>query len=464
MINNGKPNPLNAPSKWKVAVRKQQDKRLAAYTPFLGQFIGLLGRNDNVVQDPSKPDGYVFVRDSKGILMSMWNQKVPTDQPGIHILYGYTADEPKLLQVISQWTSYAQQPTMNLPHHESTHEFDAGDMIPIHGEQMLPWLVIPTPVSSPVYTPFSIDIYPGLDRVGSDWVFKNVTTIDLTSHIPTAGACFVIVCMDNAGAYTVVDGTPVSTPELLTGADIPAETTGTVVKAIVRLYSGQDSIRQTSDYTDIFDDRFAVGRGGSLPSETPYRILIVDSAGHIVTSSYFKTRSDGSLSPVFGSWEPAQAGDGLVHAVGDGSSVAGRFIAWFLGSSNQPGQTGIRGRGTPASPAYVHAGDVLEVVRGAGFGVTDIGGAVGYALSADAGSSALWSKGELRCIADADWSTDASWPTRWELWAVPIGGVDKQLIATFRTTGIDLPAGEIFSVNGVSIGVNTEAIERQWML
>jgi hypothetical protein len=262
--------PVNTSGKWKVEVKKQQDKRLSVYAPFLGQWTGFLGRNDGVVQNPNYPSGYVFVRDNNGILMTMWNQKVPNDQPGLPIVYGYTSDEPKLLQVISQWTSYAQQPTLNIPHHSHTHEFNSGDMIPVHGEQILPWLVTPTPASSPAWTPFSIDIYPGLDRVGTDWVFSSGTTIDLASHVPAAGARFVVVCFDNTGAFTVVDGTPVATPEILTGADVPAETTGTVVKAIVRLYAGQGSIRWTPGYTDIFDDRFLVGFGGS-GSQVIYR-------------------------------------------------------------------------------------------------------------------------------------------------------------------------------------------------
>ena len=260
---------VNTSGKWKVEVKRQQDKRLSVYAPFLGQWTGFLGRNDGVVQNPNYPSGYVFVRDNNGILMTMWNQKVPNDQPGLPIVYGYTSDEPKLLQVISQWTSYAQQPTLNIPHHSHTHEFNSGDMIPVHGEQILPWLVTPTPASSPAWTPFSIDIYPGLDRVGTVWIFSSGTTIDLTSHVPTAGAVFVVVCMDSSGVYTVVDGTPVATPEILTGADVPAETTGTVVKAIVRLYAGQGSIRWTPSYTDIFDDRFAVGMGGMGGGGTP---------------------------------------------------------------------------------------------------------------------------------------------------------------------------------------------------
>jgi hypothetical protein len=442
------PNP-NIAGKWKVTVQKAQAERGQVYVPLLGQWTGLLGRNDGVVQNPAYATGYVFVRGHDGSLMTMWNQNVP-NIADLWVVYGYTVAEPKLLQVISQWTSFNQQPAPNLPNHHATHEWPGYDTVFVHGEQVLPWLVRPTAGVN-----FSIDIFPGLERVGGSWIFSSPITIDLTSHIPTAGARFVVICMDDTGAFSVVDGAAVDTPEILTGGDVPIETAGTTVKAIVRLYAGQASIRQDAQWEDIFDPRFATGlSSGGFPSETPYRFLIVNASGVVVTDSYFKMRGDGSKSAVFGGWDPSQGGDGLVHVVGDGVNVAGRIIAWYLGTVNQPGHTGIRGRGTPAAPAFVHAGDILEVIRGAGFGVTDqpSPGDVGYALPADAASSALWSKFEIRVIAKADWSTTASWPTKLEFWAVPIGSTVKQLIATFDDTGINLPTGENFMVNGVPIG------------
>jgi hypothetical protein len=206
-----------------------------------------------------------------------------------------------------------------------------------------------------------------------------------------------------------------------------------------------------------------ISSGGLLPIQTANRIIISDPSGNITTNGFFQVSTAGALheSPVFGDSVPGLQGSGLVHSTGDSvNDYAGRFYAWYFGVNSVPGHTGVRGRGTPASPAYIHSGDILEVLRGAGFGVTDTPapGNVGYALPAETASSALWSRGELRCIASEDHDTVSKRGVRWELWAIPNGSITKQLIATFTTAGIDIPAGSIFSVNSVATVLTSRSI------
>lgn len=249
--------PVNTVSKWQVKVRQVQDSRLAVYEPILGRWAGRLGDQAGAVQNPAYPAGYVFVRDLKGNVMTMWNEHAPNtwDLP---VVYGYESTEPKLLQVLYQWTTYDQQPFLTLPPHGPTHVFGSLDWFPIKSEAFMPGNLL-------VKSGFTATLYDINYPNGSGgYVTCPQQDIDFTSKVPgSVGALIVLVSLHNDGTVVLVTGTlNTDGPEALTMADIPSPAAGDIGIWAVRLYFEQPALAQTATYTDLFDLRWLNGLGG----------------------------------------------------------------------------------------------------------------------------------------------------------------------------------------------------------
>jgi hypothetical protein len=78
----------------------------------------------------------------------------------------------------------------------------------------------------------------------------------MTSYQPSAGAQAFAICARDDGTISVVAGTTVTTPELLTAANFPAMPDATYHPlCAVRMYSGQSTIKQGVPSPDIYDLR-----------------------------------------------------------------------------------------------------------------------------------------------------------------------------------------------------------------
>jgi hypothetical protein len=235
------------------------DKRLSVYQPLIVTWVGTIGTTLGNIY-PSSNHNIIFVTDGHGSVHKVLNQRVQVKY-GYKVLVGEDPSYPGVEQVLSYVPGLYAPPGMpiGVVNHGWTHEFDNPDTIWVQSGQIMPWLVRPDAVDA-----FSVDIYPGIDRVGAVWIFSPLAIVSLGTHVPLAGALFVVVCLHDDGTFTTVEGPLRDTPEILTPADVPAETVGTIPKAIVRLFSGQTAIRMTRTYTDILDPRWAnLGSAGT---------------------------------------------------------------------------------------------------------------------------------------------------------------------------------------------------------
>jgi hypothetical protein len=104
---------------------------------------------------------------------------------------------------------------------------------------------------------FTVGVKPGIiPRPGTD-IEVVAQTIDLTAHIPTDGTLCVLVSIDAVGALSLTDGANVPGGVFdLTLADIPNTPAGHFRLAAVRLYAGQDRIREDNAVNDLTDLRW----------------------------------------------------------------------------------------------------------------------------------------------------------------------------------------------------------------
>jgi hypothetical protein len=240
----------NFSGKWQAKISNQKIDRLRVYQPAMVKQPAKLGNNAGVVDVPNRA-GYVYVRDMNGILMQVYNQHVQgyADQ---WVLVGYEEPEPKLLQVLSLWDTFADQPALKMSAHHLTHEWPGSDTVFVHGEQFLPFLTRLSASGG-----FILTLFPGFAFVGHAWQYVPNQDINFSSHVPALGAIAVLVSINASGNVILNDGTPFSTPEIMTTADFPARTDNFLAIAAVRLYSGQSEITDS----DIFDLRFSGGNG-----------------------------------------------------------------------------------------------------------------------------------------------------------------------------------------------------------
>jgi len=139
--------------------------------------------------------------------------------------------------------------TYNTPPHHRSHEYLGVDQVNIDWRQINTLRVY-------AYSGFTIGVIAGLlPRVGADLVVPS-QTIDLTTHIPAAGALFVLISVDSTGALVATDGATASGTFTLTLGDIPDTPSGNFRLAAVRLYTGQTAISESTQSNDIRDLRW----------------------------------------------------------------------------------------------------------------------------------------------------------------------------------------------------------------
>jgi len=230
------------------AFKKLLDQNEAVEIPaFLGDLNGTV-KADN--------DGNVYVVLFNGEVHIARNSVTPPI-PRLPVLVGkYKGDI--LLSVIRARDVYAEKPYLDIPAHATkTHQWPAYDTLWVRGEQMLPGLAAPA-------GGLIINFY-GFIYYLNGWHILDNQTIDMTSHIPTSGANWVLAQGDSTGSITYVNGATVAARELLTYEDIPAATAENKPLFAIKMYLGQTQIVKNLSSTDIADLRWG-GLASGIPS------------------------------------------------------------------------------------------------------------------------------------------------------------------------------------------------------
>lgn len=254
---------VNQAGKWRVQVRTLQESRLKPYDPITGRWAGFLGDKNGVVQNPNYPTGYHYVRDNHGNLMTMWNARAPGIW-NLPVTYGYDPVEPKLLQVLSQWQAFQQQPFTGVPPHHTTHEWPNSDVVYVQGPQIIPADVITSSGMVVTIMPFYIANTDGT------YVYVPNQNVDLTPYRPSQGACWALIAFSPSGALSITTGTVVSGPNALqlTPVQAPPDRTYHCIAAVA-LNAGQSTIVQSATVNQIADLRWSPDHNYAFETSMP---------------------------------------------------------------------------------------------------------------------------------------------------------------------------------------------------
>lgn len=237
----------------------------------------------------------VYVVLQNGEELTVRNVRVP-NVPRLPVIIGYDTSNPTLLQVLRARDVYLNSPYPDIPQHaDSTHQWPKHDTLFVRQEQFLPGLVIPT-------TGLSVQLM-GFVYYLSGWHMLNNQEIDLTAQIPTTGAKYILVEVDDAGLITFSDGASADSRELLTYENIPAVSSVNKMPLFaVKVYVGQSSIIKSRLYTDIVDLRWsgysnASGSAASLNWADIIDVPVVFPPDTDITDPLYVRKFDSLVDP-----------------------------------------------------------------------------------------------------------------------------------------------------------------------
>lgn len=165
-------------------------------------------------------------------------------------------------------------------------------------------------------------------------------------------------------------------------------------------------------------------------TQTANRIIISNSSGVVTTDADLVYNADGSITIGQISTDVTTAANGIFQGAND-VSVANFLQTYGVGVASYI--TGLRGRGTAASPTAVQAEDILFRLRGRGY---------------DSAGNAGLTSAEIRWVANETHTTTAH-GARLELYTTPNGSTTLTKVGTFGADGnLNIESGKTYNING----------------
>lgn len=178
--------------------------------------------------------GRIWVRFDNGQEMRVLNSLAPLGFDR-HIYVGRLKSQPGIWRVAETRESYLVSASQFQNFHHAQHEgVDAPDAIYIDRKQTKQLTVL-------VYDPLNFLVIVGaaISTTKQGAIAIEKTILDVTSYIPTAGAVFVNVEVDETGALTLNPGAPIDAPTSATMADVPIPAFNKYFVATILLYETQ---------------------------------------------------------------------------------------------------------------------------------------------------------------------------------------------------------------------------------
>lgn len=232
---------------------------------------------------------YVYCRIS-GRIETVYNDVVPAvNDYLVDCGRDDSAETPGIFRVLGTRTQAPAGPNVTVQmvgKHAPSHELFAPnggtDPIWIDGRQIKDLQVMPA-------GGMLIQIYQGVVWSGSAYLMVNLSTADMTAHIPASAgqAALVLITVNTSGAIIATKGTEFTLASVATDnamlANKPATPANTARElALVRVYNGQTAVQIGRDNNDITDLRWC---GYYIPSAQDTYYLVTEDLTEQVTGA-----------------------------------------------------------------------------------------------------------------------------------------------------------------------------------
>lgn len=219
------------------------------------QFLAVLGDGNGTVVVPGRPNMRYVRPVGETIPMVVKGGAAPTVE-GVRVWVG-RENLRGSLTILGVASSGSSIVATGVIAHGDTHIAGGADPAYIDINQVINALCYASST-----TALTVVVNGGFAIVDSQPVHWMRTNVDMTSHVPETGALWALIRVDNTGAITVQDGTPVAAFVDLSLSDLPAVEDGYRVLGIVRLYAGQTALNRTYASPDVIPLHLAPETGG----------------------------------------------------------------------------------------------------------------------------------------------------------------------------------------------------------
>jgi hypothetical protein len=208
----------------------------------------------------------VYCRLSNGYPVTAVNYIAPLIYD-LQILIGRSKSQPGYFQVISVRQTYTTPATDFVKYHHEQHEFPNGDTVFSDRKQLLPLTILVSDGAG-----FVVRLFGNVAQTATGIQKIETQDIDLSSYVPTTGAKYVSIEVDDDGTVYVHDGVEVAAIEILTEADIPVPDPGKYFLGYAMLFETQTEL--TNDQVRVAFPLGVITPGSgyqidSAPADTP---------------------------------------------------------------------------------------------------------------------------------------------------------------------------------------------------
>lgn len=229
-----------------------------------------LGNHAGVVEVPNT-ENMVYARVANGQVVEVFNDRAPNIADW-KVYIGRDKSQPWLLKVIEvRWVYNMAETVAYVLFHHTQHEYPAPDTVWVRRDQFMPLLVLPA-------GGFNV-------RLFGDVVYKHGMSnpvrvedadLDLSSHVVSAGAKYVLLEVDDTGALNYVTGATYGSRIVLQLQPLPTPSPNAFPIAAFEFYEGQTELRRDDEDRSIIDlrmftsdtDSDAGSQWHSAPAET----------------------------------------------------------------------------------------------------------------------------------------------------------------------------------------------------
>lgn len=234
-----------------INTKRAIDSKFNNYEKVIKTIPALMGDTGGTVQVPGR-DGYVYVRDTFGNTLEVWNSNAPL-VANLAVKVGVLNGRVQVIGIRDVYYNYLMPSS---PPHGSLHSYASGgtDIVNIYPEQFMPWYAFTSSGDD-----FTISVIRQTLRIDSAWVTDGVENIDLNSYIPVTAtnALYLLISLAQDGSLVVTEGSEVANKAALTTEDIPALPNNHIPLWAIILYVGQTSITRSIANSDYIDLRFS---------------------------------------------------------------------------------------------------------------------------------------------------------------------------------------------------------------
>jgi hypothetical protein len=182
--------------------------------------------------------GVLYARLSNGKVVQVHNTFGVPPTRDLHVKIGRSRVLSRIWQIIEVVEDYDTPAAGGeIAYHHAQHMFGHGDMLPVDRKQLMAFTVMVYDGAS-----FIVTIFGGVAVTSTGVQILNSQNVDLSAHVPTAGAIYLNIEVNDSLVVSLHEGANFGAPAAGSAAYIAAPDPGKYIIAYLLLFEGQTEL------------------------------------------------------------------------------------------------------------------------------------------------------------------------------------------------------------------------------